>query len=349
MLKLTFGVNIALDVIVTFLHATAIALTVMRLKYRKRTNRLWWDDFTVFLAVVLDCGYVITLWFPYTTSGSILHSGTALIARYWLTLMLFFVVIWLTRISIALAIARVFSTWEPFRKFAIGLTLLFVTFFVVISGYFVKLCSKKNAIQVFSSGQSSSWNAQCGWTDELKITISVANLVSDLLLVATPLYKLWRVNLPKRQRRLILGGFTASIMTTIPTIGCVVFQFAPASWEPARQDIRVKLSFFESGNSILACNLLVVITYLDSVRRRAQGLSLDEPTPRETYETRGTLPSPHSNEAPPSDVVSTLVLTEISGYSLHTPNTHSLDPSIGGPMPLSSQECHPGPDILKSE
>lgn len=79
----------------------------------------------------------------------------------------------LTRISIALAIARVFSIWEPSRKFAIGLTLLFATFFVVISGYFVKLCSKKNAIQVFSSGQSSSWNAQCGWTDELKITISV--------------------------------------------------------------------------------------------------------------------------------------------------------------------------------
>ena len=56
-------------VIVTFLHATAIALTVLRLRYRKRTHRLWWDDFTVFLAVVLDCGYVITLWFPYTTSG----------------------------------------------------------------------------------------------------------------------------------------------------------------------------------------------------------------------------------------------------------------------------------------
>ena len=98
-------------VIVTFLHATAIALTVLRLRYRKRTHRLWWDDFTVFLAVVLDCGYVITLWFPYTSpgawnigrrqmkstkaiAGSILHSGTALIARYWLTLMLFFVVIW---------------------------------------------------------------------------------------------------------------------------------------------------------------------------------------------------------------------------------------------------------------
>ena len=79
----------------------------------------------------------------------------------------------LTRISIALSIARVFSIWEPSRNFAIGLTMLFATFFLAISGYFIEFCSKKNAIQVFSSGQISSWNAQCGWTDELKITISV--------------------------------------------------------------------------------------------------------------------------------------------------------------------------------
>lgn len=98
----------------------------------------------------------------------------------------------------------------------------------------------------------------------------------------------------------------------------------------------------------MACNLLVVITYLDSVRRRAQGLSLDEPTPRETHEARGTVPSIHSNEAPPSDVVSTLVLTEISGYSLHTPDTQSLDPSIGGPMSSSSQQRYPGSEMLNS-
>ncbi|KAF9473419.1 hypothetical protein BDN70DRAFT_385383 [Pholiota conissans] len=307
MLKLAFGVNLGLDIFVTLLHVTVIGFTCLRVHYRKRTHRLWWDDFTAALAVLIDCGYVTILWFSYSSPGSILHSRPSHVARYWLLLELFFIVIWLSRISIALAIARVFPAGESTRKFAIGMAAIFAAFFAVIIIYFSLLCSKKDAISITSSG-----SAQCNWTNALRVIITSANLLSDAFLVAVPLYKLWRVRLPKRQRRLILGGFAASIMTTVPTVGCAIFQFAPSSWDPARQDIRLKLTYFESGNAIMASNLLVIITYFDTVRRRATEQSLVPQSAPETCQTRGSPPATHSNQVPPTAMLSTLYLTEIS-------------------------------------
>lgn len=77
------------------------------------------------------------------------------------------------------------------------------------------------------------------------LTTIAANLLSDTLLVAIPLRKLWRVRLPKEQRRLILGAFAASATTSTATLACSIFQFAPEKWEPAKTELREKLSYFE--------------------------------------------------------------------------------------------------------
>jgi len=73
---------------------------------------------------------------------------------------------------------------------------------------------------------------------------------SDIFLVVAPLYKLWRVKLPSKQRRLILTGFASSVVTTLGTIGCGVFQFAPESWNPGKQILRSKMGFFEVIHSL---------------------------------------------------------------------------------------------------
>ncbi|KAF8202430.1 hypothetical protein BJ912DRAFT_944785 [Pholiota molesta] len=286
MLKLSYGASLVLDIFVTLLHATVIGFTFLRIHYRKRTHRLWWDDFTALLAALIDCGYVPLLWFGYGDPGSVLHSLASRIAKYWLTLEFFFIIIWLSRISIALAIARVFPVGESTRKFAIGMAIVFASFFTTIVMYFSILCGKKDAIYITSSG-----GAQCKWTNALKFILISANMLADASLVTVPLYKLWR-------RRLILSGFAASIMTTIPTVACAIFQFAPPNWDPARQDIRAKLSYFESGAAIMASNLLVIH--------------------QETCQTRGTPPPTHSNEVPPTAMLSTIYLTEISDAYLNS-------------------------------
>lgn len=161
----------------------------------------------------------------------------------------------MTRISLALAIARIFPPKEATRRFAVGLALLSTVFCLVIVTQSAVICAHQPALV-------SGPDAACQWPDSLRtlvvvgtwiflatdprgLTVVLANIFSDSLLVATPLYKLWRVRLPRKQRRLILSGFTASALTTSATVACAVFQFAPERLEPGKTILRGKLSYLE--------------------------------------------------------------------------------------------------------
>lgn len=62
----------------------------------------------------------------------------------------------------------------------------------------------------------------------------------------------------------------------------------------------------------MASNLLVIITYFDAIRRRTAEESLNRSSMQPTCQTRGTPPPTHSNEVPPTAMLSTIYLTEIS-------------------------------------
>lgn len=88
----------------------------------------------------------------------------------------------------------------------------------------------------------------------------------------------------------------------------------------------------------MACNLLVIVTYFDNVRRRrAESQALDAPMTRENSETGIFTSSLHSNEAHPSEMLSTLVLTEISDASAYNPDDRI---SIATPMSSSPLDCN---------
>ncbi|KAF8967770.1 hypothetical protein BDZ97DRAFT_1916703 [Flammula alnicola] len=290
MLNVSFSVNLALNVVLTVVHTTAIVLTLLRLYYRTVTRRLWWDDFVAFFAVLLDCAYISALWFAYAGPNSVLLRHESLIVRYWLGVMLFLVVVWMTRISLALAIARIFPPRDSTRRFAIGMAILSTILYLVIVIQTSAICAHQPAL-------NSSPRAACQWSTSLRVLVTVANIFSDALLVATPLYKLWRIRLPRNQRRLILGAFAASAMTTTATIACAVFQFAPEKWEPAKTNLRVKLSYLEAGISLIVCNLLVMVTFVHTMFHRGQDLELSDDTSETPYGWR-TESYSHSNIVP---------------------------------------------------
>ncbi|KAH9479329.1 hypothetical protein JR316_0007919 [Psilocybe cubensis] len=305
-LDLSFGVTLSLDVVLTVVHVIAITLTAFRVYYRAVTQRYWWDDFVATMALVGDCVYLSALWFEYAKPNSVLQEHKVLVARYWLGLMLFLLVEWMTRISLALAIARIFPPQQPTRRFAVGLALLSTAFCLAILTEAAVICAHQPALV-------SGPEAACQWPDSLRTLIVVANISSDSLLIATPLYKLWRVRLPRKQRRLILCGFTASALTTSATVACAVFLFAPESLEPGKTILRGKLSYFETGISLIACNLLVVMAYFYSVFHRGEDTELLEYT-SETCETRSVGTISHSNHMP-SSVATPYTLTEITDQS----------------------------------
>ncbi|KDR80814.1 hypothetical protein GALMADRAFT_222412 [Galerina marginata CBS 339.88] len=323
MLVLSFELTLALNVLVTVLQVMAIGLTLFRLYYRRSIQRLWWDDYTAGFAILIDFGYMPLMWFPYAPPGSRLHSNAAVEVSYWLSNILFFIGIWSARISIALAIARVFPPGDVTRKFTIGLALFFAALTTTITVQFSVVCGRQAAIKNLSSSSSCFWNLA------LRVVITTANFIADSCLVATPLFKLWHVRLPRKQRRLILAGFAASALTTTATIGCSIVQFGPAKWDPARQYLRVLFRYFEIAICLIACNLLVVITYIYNRLSRHEE-ELTRPTEPETAETSLNRESvSHSNQVPSESALSTLVLTQITDAFVYTntSSTHHFESS----------------------
>ncbi|PPQ68416.1 hypothetical protein CVT26_006088 [Gymnopilus dilepis] len=296
-LKLSFGTTLALDVILTVLHTVAIGSTIFRVYHRARTRRLWWDDFIAAFSMLADTVYICVLWFAYASRGSLLQTHKSLLARYWLSSIFFFLVIWCgalaspviswrralrlklrtARTSLALTIARIFPPKDPTRRFAIGLALLSTILCLVAIIQSATICSKRLTV---------SPAPVCQWPTALRAVVTVgefsvsdfifnvlshisASISCDALLVITPLYKLWRVRLPRNQRRLILICFTASTLTTLATVSCAIFQFAPSSWEPAKSVLRGKINYLEA-----MCNFLVVVTYLYRLCRRGDDLDM---------------------------------------------------------------------------
>jgi hypothetical protein len=73
----------------------------------------------------------------------------------------------------------------------------------------------------------------------------LANVVGDILLVCSPIYKLRRVKLPQIQRRLIFTCIAGSSLMSLSCFATSAFQIGPASWEPGRGFIKILLGYLE--------------------------------------------------------------------------------------------------------
>lgn len=63
-----------MEVCMTPLHVIAIAITILRLEYRQRTHKLWWDDMFALFALVMDCVYLVNMWLRAAPEGNVLQS-----------------------------------------------------------------------------------------------------------------------------------------------------------------------------------------------------------------------------------------------------------------------------------
>ncbi|KAF8879485.1 hypothetical protein BD779DRAFT_1446869 [Infundibulicybe gibba] len=230
------------------LHVFAISSTIFRLSQRYTSQRMWYDDYVALLAVVTDCVYFVVLhvWTRSEPNGTTFGRETTIIC-YWISSVCFLLVSWPAKVSLALAIARIFPPGRTIRRFAMGMAWSFV------------LLGMANLLGIaISCGRDTSWHnspqVQCEFPKILSITTFCANLIADALLVLTPLRMLWRVKLPNEQRRLILAGFAASVWASIAVGLCFVFMSGPDSWGRSRRTI-----------NFLLCHAMVCIIYILSM------------------------------------------------------------------------------------
>ncbi|KAF8875374.1 hypothetical protein BD779DRAFT_1412500, partial [Infundibulicybe gibba] len=238
--------------VVSILHILAIGSTVFRLWQRYTSQRLWHDDYIALLAVITDCVFFVVLhvWTRRTT-----------ITFYWISAVCFLLVSWCVvtaspslllsaRVSLALAIARIFPPGRAIRRFTIGMAWAF------------GLLGTLNTLGIIiSCGCNTSWHnspqVQCDLPKAMSTAAFCANVISDALLVFTPLRMLWQVKLPDEQRRLILGGFAASIWTSVAAGVCFVFLSGPDSWGVSR-----RIMLFLASVSLMVCNSMVIVTFV---------------------------------------------------------------------------------------
>ncbi|TFK39728.1 hypothetical protein BDQ12DRAFT_773779, partial [Crucibulum laeve] len=157
-----------------------------------------------------------------------------------------------------------------------------------------------------------------------------ANLIADGLLIAIPLFKLWNVGLPKVQRRLVLSGFTASILTIITMAASTAVQFVPDSLEPARGRVQILLSHLEVSISLLVCNALVTIAYFYVKHQRHSGTSPITTFEVDTKETsqRSQAQSASSNTALSTEFVLTDILDGYTTQSEFSSSNESISRNI---------------------
>ncbi|KAF8806897.1 hypothetical protein BYT27DRAFT_7101075 [Phlegmacium glaucopus] len=306
------AVSLCRSVCVTIIHIFAICLTFLRLFHRHNISRLWWDDYLAALASIVDCGAIIDLWLGLKSSKPLLDTSfQSLMARYLIGFLCIITVQWATRIALALAFARIFPPRATARHYAICLAILFLCLFIAIIIQAILFCRDTSAWISFSL-------VQCNFHGEILIFLVAANILSDALLVFSPLYTLRRLRLPDEERRLIYFCFTGSALMSMSCIATTVFLFAPETWEPARGNIRVILGYLEGSVSLIVCNLLVIVTYFYKVFRQERVTETPvHSQPQEMSETDRTSPL-HLEE-----YVTTFNLTEISGAYFTEPTPMS--------------------------
>jgi hypothetical protein len=159
---------------------------------------------------------------------------------------LYFHIFWTSRLSLALSVARVFPTGTMARKSLIAMAALFLGFCVFVSVAGASLCfafppldiSEKIAIPEYRNCQPGNlrYTIVGGLTAACASFIIVFNMersyphvvefLSDIIGTITPLVFLWHISLPPKERRLVHGAISMTLLTALSSVVTCAFWFA---------------------------------------------------------------------------------------------------------------------------
>ncbi|KDR82010.1 hypothetical protein GALMADRAFT_240427 [Galerina marginata CBS 339.88] len=247
----------------TLVHLFAIVSSFFRLYRHRKIDRIWWDDYFAAAAVALDIVFFPTLWLPelpaQTTENITGRVIVSQIVSSWIVNIAFTTLLWCSRISLVLSIARFMPSKTLLYKACIGLACLFFALSVAL------VCN--NVFHCLHTRQT--WTKtppfQCPISFAYFITMLCFDFVADLLLVLIPVFAFSnRLKMPLMTRRLIQGSFAASILTAGANI-VIIIVLSPASTDKSLGTTSSSLPTRFLPHllvtvSVLVCNLFVILT-----------------------------------------------------------------------------------------
>lgn len=267
-------------VFLTVLHSVALLSTIFRVAQRWSASRLWWDDFLLLLPLGLDATYLASLWVLYHRSF-VYDSDKGIIDSFWFTTLLWFLIIWSCRTSLALSMARIFPPGHHSRRASLTLAFYLVFTFTVCVVTLSVACRTGNKLMF--QGESCIKAA---------VMSTSLDLSGDTLLTLFPLITFWRVRLPQTQRCLILITFSASFTTLIASITFCVLLYGSikGNFNLGSSDgfIITMTAHIEATTSMIVCNLVVVAAFFYRIFRRGPDPEAVEESTEKSEETLNT-------------------------------------------------------------
>ncbi|KAH6910332.1 hypothetical protein BKA70DRAFT_1560933 [Coprinopsis sp. MPI-PUGE-AT-0042] len=240
--------HVAWKACITALHAVAVSATILRIRIRWRGAKLWWDDYLAAAAMLIDVALAVSFWLMFEVLDDWSSIASSVTKLAWMNIMMYFSIFWISRVSLALSIAR-------------ALFFIFFIFACILGG---SLCIWSPAIYPPGAIILEEYkNCQPGTPRYVLaggLTASV-DFLSDILAISVPLTFLWRITLPPSERRLVHGAVSATILTTLSTVVTCVFWYAHIDMGPDFRIIIAGILYQQAAMSLITCNLLVVVTY----------------------------------------------------------------------------------------
>ncbi|KAF8966773.1 hypothetical protein BDZ97DRAFT_1917290 [Flammula alnicola] len=259
---------LAWKISVTLLHFVSITFTLVRVGYRWRTRRLWWDDRIVMIPMVADCIYIVTMWFKLRKDkiSWVPSDDHTFLYSEWLSSFLCFTIQWGSRICLALSVARIFLPGHPFRIWSfcfIGILILcyLTSTFILTFGCKGWPWWQLDYTRCTTPPHSSNVGALVGTL--------ILDVIADAVLVVGPVIMLWKVKLPPNQRILILVLFSSSILTILGSVIYTILWYTVARrLGPDSPLIFTMTGYIQSAFALLVSNILVVTMLIYHKLRR---------------------------------------------------------------------------------
>ncbi|TFK35205.1 hypothetical protein BDQ12DRAFT_668704 [Crucibulum laeve] len=89
--------------------------SALRVEYRRRTRRLWWDDYASIVPAVFECFTIANIWLRLRRHDDSERSQHFKAAYSYMNSAFFCSIIWWSRISLALAVVRITPVWSKTR------------------------------------------------------------------------------------------------------------------------------------------------------------------------------------------------------------------------------------------
>ncbi|TFK34322.1 hypothetical protein BDQ12DRAFT_372532, partial [Crucibulum laeve] len=199
---------LVLSVSVTILHVIGILSSVLRVEYRRRMHRLWWDDYASIVPAAFECVAIAIIWLRFRRYGDSEQVRQLKIALSYMNITCLSIIIWWSRITLALAVVRITPVWSRTRLWVIGFACAFIVAWIAILLAMLVPCAV-----------NTDWQhvrvdiILCAASYRVTDVTVPTNLTSDMILVGFPLYRLWYIKLRPAQRRLVLFVFSTSVLS----------------------------------------------------------------------------------------------------------------------------------------